>query len=140
MFCETACRTGGGGIPDQFTELFGINLSKSFSQLQCEDIITGPLEQMWNERKLETEENIAWLFIYPKIGTLTHFERNIPLSYVLSYDVVAQEGTTFHSVKSCADAVSTFILSGRNEKEVEERIFKALEWWESTARFSKIEK
>lgn len=36
VFCEVACRTGGGGIPNQIKELFGIDLHKIHAKAQCD--------------------------------------------------------------------------------------------------------
>ena len=68
ILCQVASRTGGGGIPYQILEAFGVSLSKSFVQYQAAEPLTlQSLDIPWTERSLVDDKNIGWIYVYPEL-------------------------------------------------------------------------
>jgi len=135
VFCEVGCRPGGGGIPDQFLNLLGVSLHKSAAQIQCEDSITGPLTESWDKRA-PPEMLLAWIFVYPKIGTLTEIPKNCPLPEVLSFEVFGHPGSKFESRAHCADLLASFLVTSEQFDDLKKKVHSTYEWFDKNTKYS----
>jgi len=138
ILCEIASRTGGGEIGLEFMELFGINLDKTSTQVQCEDIITNEtIEKVsWKDRNPEVPYNVAWIWMYPKVGTLEQFPEKCDLEHVLYYTPYVPKGTIYANMKSCADAVCSFLVKGENESKVKDNIYHTVKWYQDNCKWT----
>jgi len=137
VFCEVASRTGGGGIPYQILEAFGVSMSKTSVQYQCNQPFTlETIDMPWNERVFLTDYLVGWIFIYPYLGIVKKLPDQLKIpEYILSYLPYVQEGHHYQSRKSCADAVCCVIVKGVTEEEITSNIHKANDWFNNNSEW-----
>jgi len=84
---------------------------------------------------------VAWIFCYPQKGKLISLPDDSSIDrpdYVLAVINYVHVGTVYESRASCGDAVSCLIVSASTNKECEERVHLAYNWFENHVKWEQI--
>ncbi|SFJ32946.1 ATP-grasp domain-containing protein [Thermoflavimicrobium dichotomicum] len=125
-FCEVASRTGGVKVNDSIQHAFGINISKIWARSLC-----GRLPDLQDFRQLSKKRTSGFVLIPPKKGTLVQMNTSAPFDWVIKQEYHAQVGETFSGAKRSVDCVALFVVDGKSEHEVVQRINEVARWFES---------
>ncbi|WP_078557141.1 ATP-grasp domain-containing protein [Bacillus alkalicellulosilyticus] len=126
ILCEVASRTAGGKINDQLEAAFGINLLKYWIQLQVNP--DTPQGYFSNEPLNYTGS----LLIAPLGYKLVSYPKSKP-SFIECLDYHAKEGEFFNQVGSLNDRIASFIVKGKNKKEIIELLNCGYTWFKQNS-------
>lgn len=118
--CEVASRSGGGGIVDMIEAGWGCNLN-----------MHSLLGQAGLRDTIEVKSNptmCGYLCYAARQGIFADAPEECRLPGVFNYRIAARFGSTFNGPRTCVDGVVLATISGKNSKQVLERI-QSLEHW-----------
>ena len=90
----------------------------------------------WQEIAPTKPYNVAWLYVYPKVGVVRkvkHYDPDEPgvIERILEYQLLTQPGDVYKNTASCADAVAMILVKGVGEEMVQKNIRWAYEYFSS---------
>nr|AEP14312.1 ATP-grasp superfamily putative amino acid ligase [Sulfobacillus thermotolerans] len=123
VFCEIACRTGGGMIDEAILRMYGVDLNGYQTRLECA-LPVPVLPQSQHIDKL-----FGTVMIPRQARTLVDLPMQLPFDWVELYMPNGKVGTQYTAPQSYLDNVGTIMVSGRNEAVVEDRLNEATAWF-----------
>jgi hypothetical protein len=129
VFCEIASRRGGGYIAETIEHAFGIGLTKLTVQSQCGIKVNLP------KARNKPRVMCGFLLIPAKSGKLKKIPNSSEENWVVKQEILANPGDIFNSSKSSLDTIASFLIEGKSEKEVQERIKFIVEWFNSNTEW-----
>ena len=140
VLCEVACRAGGGEIAEEIFQLFQCTLEKASLQWQTETPLSNKeLDSHYSHHRPKVDYRVAWIYIYPKVGNrLLHIPSKCGEPWNLVYRPLETPGTCFNNRKSCADAVSSFVLKVLDHQDPRKVCQEAFDWFENNTKWEKL--
>jgi biotin carboxylase len=127
IFIEIASRAGGGRISKMIEVGYGYDLLPLTAELQAG--LPFPRSYIGQvPRKLG-----GAVLAMAKKGTLISVPKEKLPHWVYEYLQEVEEGTSFQGPKNSCDSVASFIVGGESEKEVEQRLHEALQWFDTNS-------
>ncbi|HET8662503.1 MAG TPA: hypothetical protein VFM55_26475 [Micromonosporaceae bacterium] len=120
VFCEIACRAGGGLIVDEIHRAFGVQLQEAGLKGQAgrqSEIRIGPLTDRYGHA------------VYaPQRGRLRHLPASCPVEAVVAYSTCGVVGRAYQGARSSTDEVASALMRLRGPDPLAE--LSILEdWW-----------
>lgn len=128
VLCEIASRTGGAHTSEVIQNSFGIHLNESSVKSQCNINIK-------NIKDDSTRQLCGYVFIPTKRGRFIGASEYKPNSWVLDYKVYAKPNEVFEEAKLSIDKIASFLITGKNENELVERIHFIADWFEKNTKW-----
>lgn len=115
VFCEIACRRGGGYIAEAIEQSFQVDLTKLSVQAQCGIDVQIP--------SYKNGERSGFLLIPYKIGIIKSLKTDFEYDWITKSRIYAEPGETYESNSaSSVDVLAQFLIKGQDEDELIERI------------------
>ncbi len=127
VLCEIASRTGGALTVPCVEETYGINLYHAIAQLQV-DI---PPSLSNNGEDYHPKKLTAYVFFCPKEGILRSIPSEDPPGWVISYRLFGGVGQAYKNAMISVEHYASFVLEGKSELELQDRIQLIREWFTS---------
>ncbi|MBM7702281.1 ATP-grasp domain-containing protein [Metabacillus iocasae] len=129
VFCEIACRRGGGYIAETIQQAFDIDLTKVSVQAQCGIDVSLP-------RALHAPlVHSGFLLVPAKKGLLLELPSECNEEWVTQYEIYARAGDRYGGAGSSLDNIATFLVKGKDEQEVKQRIESLAEWFDQQTKW-----
>lgn len=123
VFCEVACRHGGGTINDIYSFGFGVSLLEVSLRLQAGLAVA--------EHATRPQVLTGGVSSPVRTGRLVLSSAEPPpFPWVLSYDLKLKSGDSATGPKTCVDASANFVVKGTSTTEVLDRLDQANRWFE----------
>ncbi|MDQ3287861.1 MAG: hypothetical protein M3Q42_06295 [Pseudomonadota bacterium] len=124
VFCEIACRAGGGAIMETFTTVCGFRYD--------ELAVLGTLDRRLLATAFEQYRNVTrlggYLMVPPQRGCLRRFPEALPFEWVEHYMPNARVGERYHIGSKVADNILQAIVAGDSESSVASRLLELESW------------
>lgn len=127
VFCEVACRTGGGLIRETIKECFDLDLTQMSVQAQC-----GLNIRLAN--KYPRLKAGGFLLIPTREGVLTSLPKQYP-EWVTLKVIEGEPGERFTASDSSVATIARFCIQGDSQNQVEERILELAELFENYTKW-----
>lgn len=129
VFCEVACRQGGGGIVEIYELGFGVNLIGASLRLQAG--VTVPEHPLVPTRMYGTVDA-------PVRKGVLHLSSTDgpPFPWVIRHELKLQSGDRGEGARSCVDASASFVVQGDSSAHVRSRLEEVLRWRDSVATWT----
>jgi len=131
IFCEIACRVGGGRINETIKYSFGVDLFKSHIQSQ----VGIPQSLPTTDELANIESLTGRLLMLKKEGRLKLSLKKTPPSWVIHHELLAQSGDIVNSPIHCVDLLAGFVVEGSTEKEVHKKLNSITEWFNEAVQW-----
>ena len=127
VFCEIACRPGGGGIVETYERAFGVNLYRA--------TLLGQAGRLGRLTVAEPATLFGWAFFPPGKGVLRHLPAACPLPCVRRFAARGKAGKRYSGPAFVTDRIAelSFVISGDDPRCELERI---VDWWEGATAWS----
>jgi len=126
VFCEVACRHGGGTINDVYSFGFGVSLLEVSLRLQA-GLPVG-------EHATRPQVLTGGVCSAVRTGRLVLSSAEAPaFPWLLSYDLKLKSGDSATGPKTCVDSSAHFVVSGASTGEVVDRMTQANRWFEGVS-------
>jgi predicted ATP-grasp superfamily ATP-dependent carboligase len=135
VLCEIASRTGGALTATCVEETFGINLFHVLAQLQVDLPISLPN----NGEDYQPENLTAYVFFCPKQGILRSIPTEEPPVWVKEYRLLGKVGQTYSNAVVSIEHYASFVIEGKSEQELQDRIQIICEWFNSQVSWELLE-
>lgn len=130
ILCEIASRVGGAKINDVIEKAFNINLLKNSVQGQAG--IQNKIEIMDTPNLL-----YGWALIPPQEGILEEWpSEELPID-VVEYEFHGNVGQKFTGANLSIDKIATFIVSGKDEVAIKNKIDTLTTWFSKNVKWKK---
>lgn len=126
IFCEIACRTGGGLIREAIQQGFGFDINKVVAQAQCGLDVKVP----FSAGGQGPQRSSGWLLIPPKRGILRKIPTERYADWVTKTEISAKPNQEFRGAFSSVDTIARFLVEGESEVQVRNRIQELADWFE----------
>lgn len=129
VFCEIASRAGGSKIVEVMEYATGINIVKEWVLSQCNSKTSIVYEDMGRLA--------GWVIIPPKNGKLEAMETKIPFEEWI-IEIEMQDniiGKVFQGADSSIDRIAEIAVKGKSEKELKERIYTIVKWFDENTKW-----
>lgn len=130
VFCEIACRRGGGYIAETIDQAFGIDLTKLSVQSQCG--INVSLPKNIDKPSIQS----GFLLIPCRNGEIVEIPKEFPQEWITKYDIYGKQGDRFTAAESSLDIVASFLVKGDSEVQVQQRINELAKWFEFNTKWN----
>ena len=139
VLCEIASRIAGPPIGKSVESLWGYDMYRIFTDYQANvDFHNKRILKNFSERE-EPEDLVGHCAVYPrKHSKLVKYPSSEPANYVIYYAKLLSEGSVVEKVTDSANFVSLFLVMGKNEETLKERIQKTIEWFEENTVWEEI--
>lgn len=115
VFCEIACRKGGGYIGEAIEQSFQVDLTKLSVQAQCGIGVQIP--------HCENSTLSGFLLIPYRRGKIKSLKVNFAYDWITKLKVNAEPGEVYDiNSASSVDVLAQFLIEGQNEEQLIERI------------------
>ncbi|MEK3880164.1 ATP-grasp domain-containing protein [Paenibacillus sp. FSL M7-0420] len=122
VFCEIACRVGGGLIVEAIEFATGINILKESIRSQCDGSIC------YDPTK---NELVGFCVIPPKEGVLDAIDGDLPFEWVVESIIKTDKvGTKFAKAIASSSYVAMVLVKGESEEQIKERLDLVSTWVE----------
>lgn len=126
VFCEVACRHGGGTINDVYAFGFGVSLLEVSLRLQAGLPIA--------DHATHPERLVGGVCSPVRTGTLVLSSAEPPaFPWLLRYDPKLKSGDSATGPKTCVDSSAHFVVTGASTDEVVERMIESNRWFDGIA-------
>ncbi|XRQ06692.1 ATP-grasp domain-containing protein [Actinomadura welshii] len=127
VFCEIACRLGGGHMMEALTLRTGVNPARAWVRDQAglptpAALAAGP-------------HRYGWVLIPPRPGTLADVADPVLPPFVRHFYVKTPVPRTFTGASTSVDSVLGFVVEGATSAEVEERLGRCVEIAETVLKW-----
>lgn len=129
IFCEIASRTGGGRIRETIKHSFGIDLYQSSARANCNLPIKLP------SGELQDGHIYGRVLMLSRDATFVQGPTEDPPVPVTAFEMTGQPGKHYDSPYNCVDSVAAYIVAGKTEEEVHEKLLTLSDWFEKAARW-----
>lgn len=129
VFCEIACRAGGGRVVDMNAHAYGCHLLHQASLANC------GLPHAGTPR---LREYAGWLLIPPQEGELVALPPRPQGPWIVDYQVHAKAGERYDGARRSIDHYVSVVVSGKDPNEVQERIQAVAEWIETRTTWKRV--
>lgn len=119
--CEIACRIGGNGINDEVALRHGIDIKMSYIRAES------GLPERFSDRA--HDGLAARLLIPPKEGRLLSIPHACEDEQVIRYQARGEAGKFYQKMQMSNDEIANFLLTGKNETEVQQKIQELAAWF-----------
>lgn len=125
IFCEIACRTGGGRIAECIEAELGIHITKALLRHEC-GLVTNleSSEKNWYKYR-------GWILSSPLKGKLMSLPDKVPFDWVFDYWKFAKVGSDFNGANSSVFSTAALSCEGDSEEEVINRLLEIDNWYKS---------
>ncbi|SHE65449.1 Biotin carboxylase [Seinonella peptonophila] len=128
IFCEIASRAGGGRIKETVEYTFGFNVYEAANRAKCNLPIQLPPEK-------EIDTIYGRILMMSKEGTfLSPPDSPSPVPVVLE-EIIGKKGKHYDGPYNCTDAIAAFVVDGKTENEVVDKLMAISKWFENGARW-----
>lgn len=125
--CEIASRTGGGRLAICIEQAYGIHLNRAWIEAQCG---ISPVQVTEGILQRIPDKLTGDILIPPRHGQFISGPTQAPPSWVTEYRILAQSGHHYDHPKISVDHIASFVVEGKTEQEVEERLFAVANWFD----------
>jgi hypothetical protein len=133
VLCEIACRLGGNGINEEVRLSYDVDMKIEWLRAE----LLGPGAVAVRDAPAGLGERLAGrLLISPREGRLLSIPTECREGFVLDYRTRGRPGAEYHAMKMSDEELASFLLVGRDEGELERRIFGLHEWFEQNTRWA----
>ncbi|MCG7490558.1 ATP-grasp domain-containing protein [Vibrio sp. Of14-4] len=124
VFCEIACRAGGGPIMETLEAVTGYRLDDLALQGQSQ-----PESFVQVLADLPKEHQVAgWILLPPQHGVLTAIPETLPFEWVKYYLPNAHQGQAFDKGQKAADNILQAVVTGAGYRQVREYLDELESW------------
>jgi hypothetical protein len=133
VFCEIACRSGGGGIPGGHEHSFGINLLAENLRGQA------GLAPLRPDAIGRPPGELTGFVLFPtRRGRLVWAPDSCPIEGVVDYQRCAGNGEIRNHPANVADAVAHCLIAGSDGTSLWQRVVAADDWWTESVRWEAL--
>ncbi|WP_427110075.1 ATP-grasp domain-containing protein [Lysinibacillus xylanilyticus] len=129
IFCEIACRRGGGYISKSIQEAFDIDLVKSSVQHQCNINTEIP--------HINFKKHTGFILIPNRMGKILEIPCKCEFEWVIDYKINGYIGMDSQDANSSVDSVAEFLVYGQNEEEVYKRLDSLYDWFLNNTKWDR---
>ncbi|WP_192509118.1 ATP-grasp domain-containing protein [Pseudoalteromonas aurantia] len=124
VFCEMACRVGGGPIMETLEVATGNRLDELAFKGQIVPEFRDSLRRCGSNMRCAA----GWVVVPPQAGLLSVFPNELPFEWVERYYPNAEVGQTYSKANNDSDHIMRFIITGKDYVEVSERLDEVEQW------------
>ncbi len=129
IFCEAACRRGGGYIRQAIIQTFGIDLTKCNVQAQSGLEVSFP-------KKENIHKYCGFVLMPIKDGKLMSLPDNVEMDWITEHTINGVVGETYEQSESSLDNLASFLIEGNSEEDLINKINWTAEWFENNTEWS----
>lgn len=131
IFCEIACRRGGGYILESIERAYGINLVEVSTLYQC-----GVNKKIKNINYSENLDKITGFILIPsKKGEIINLPQTCEFDWVIEQKIFASVGDFYDDSTGSLDNIAQFLIEGVSEEDVKTKIEIIMEWFETNTKW-----
>ena len=126
VLCEVASRVAGPMVPEQLAVAFGVDLRRAHIRGQAGLPVHLPPREIREVPRVLAAE----LVIPRRRGRLARAPGACPLPGLVHYRIHADVGAVLDAPADINDYIASFVLQGRTEEEIVERLAGAVRWFD----------
>lgn len=131
IFCEIACRVGGGRINETIKYTFGVDLYQAHIQSQV-----GIPQSFPTADELQNVDSLTGrILMLKKEGRFRSSLKKALPSWVVHHELHAQSGDTIDSPVHCVDLLAGFVVKGMTEQDVHEKLHAITDWFNESVQW-----
>jgi len=131
IFCEIACRPGGGRINETLQHTFGVDLYHTHVRL----IMDLPPKLPKLEEYTQVNKLAGRVLIIKKEGRFLSAPKEQLPPWVVHYELAVKPGDYMNAPTDCVDFIAGFVVEGVSEEDVQEKLYYIANWFYQLAQW-----